>query len=162
MIPSAERIATMVALGAVLVAIAWRDARRFEVDWAEVLALGALGFWWQGAEAWLNVVWGIALGSGTGLAFIAVARARGRKRPLFGGDVMLLGACGAVLGPMGLAVSWLLNVPVGIAYRWWLGRRRGRAWRAGYVPMGPAYCAAVGAVLWWQGLAQAKGGSGAL
>ena len=159
---SGERIATMVALGLVLGVIAWRDARSFRICWAQVWVLGALGFWWQGAEAWLSAVSGIALGAGTGLALIGVARARGRRRPLFAGDVMLLGACGAVLGPMGLAVSWLLNVPAGVAYRWWLGRRRGRAWREGYVPMGPSYCAAVVAVVCWQGMAQAKGGLGAL
>lgn len=152
----------MAALAVVLGAIAWRDATRFEVGWGEVLALGTLGLWWQGAGAWLCVLAGAAFGGGAGIALMGMARTRGRPCPLLGGDVMLLGASGAVLGPLDLAVSWLLNVPAGIAWRWYLGRRRGRGWREGYVPMGPAYCASVGAVILWQGTAQTKGMAGVL
>ncbi|MDD9982735.1 MAG: hypothetical protein OXU81_15495 [Gammaproteobacteria bacterium] len=142
-------MAAMAALAVVLGAIAWRDATRFEIGGGEVLALGALGLWWQGAGAWLCVLAGTALGAGAGLALMGTARARGRRRPLLGGDVMLLGACGAVLGPLGLAVSWLLNVPAGLGYRWWLARRRGRRWTDGYAPFAPAYCAVVALMVAW-------------
>lgn len=146
-----ETAAVVSAIALVLGRIAWRDGARFEVGWVDVLMLAALGVWWQGAGAWASILGGIGLGAGGVAALIALWRWRGRRAPAFAGDVMLLGAAGAVLGPAGVAVSMVLNLPVGLAYRWWLAHRRGRrGWLQGYVPMGPAYCLSAGVVLVWQ------------
>ena len=146
----AETAVLMTAFAAVLAVIAWRDGTRFEVAWGDVLVLGGLGIWWRGVEAWGSIVCGAVLGAGAILAQKVVAQLRGERRPVFAGDAMLMGAAGAALGPLGLSVSWLLNLPAGLAYRWWLGHRRGRPWLRGYVPAGPAYCACVAVVLVWQ------------
>ena len=155
--PSWETVAVAGAIAVVLARIAWRDATRFEVAWGDVLALAALGVWWQGPAAWASVLGGVGLGAGAVAGLNALARRRGARAPACAGDVMLMGAAGAVLGPAGLAASWVLNLPAGLLYRWWLGRRRGRPWRRGYVPMGPAYCAAAGAVLAWQAVTGRNG-----
>ena len=143
-------VALAAVIGGVLWRIAWRDATRLEVGWDDVLVLGGLGVWWQGLDAWATVVAGVVLGAGAIVGQMAIARWRGKRMPVFGGDAMLMGGVGAVLGPLGLAVSWMVNVPAGLAYRWWLGRRRGRSCLRGYVPAGPAYCLAAGVVLAWQ------------
>ena len=148
-----EHTVTAVLLSAFAVAlilIARRDGTRFEIAWCDVLLLGGLGVPWRGVEAWGSILCGVALGAGAIAVQIAIARSRGRRRPAFAGDAMLMGAAGAALGPLGLSVSWLLNLPAGLAYRWWLGRRRGRPCLRGYVPAGPAYCACVAVVLVWQ------------
>ena len=147
-----ETIALLSAFAGVLAVIAWRDGTRFEIAWVDVLLLGALGTLWRGAEAWGSIVCGMVLGAGAILAQNAIARSRGARRPVFAGDAMLMGAAGVALGPLGLSASWLLNVPAGLTYRWWLGRRRGRPWLRGYVPAGPAYCVCVAAVLVWQAM----------
>lgn len=152
-----ETAVAVVAIAAVLARIAWRDATRFEVAWGDVLVLAALGVWWQGLAAWTSIFGGIGLGAGAIASLNALARWRGRRAPACAGDVMLMGAAGAVLGPAGLAVSWVLNLPAGLAYRWWLARRRRRAWLRGYAPMAPAYCVAAGVVLVWQA-ASGRGG----
>ena len=140
------------AIGAVLARIAWRDGTRCEVAWGDVLILGALGTYWQGVGAWASIVVGAALGAGAIVGQIGVSRWLGRRSPVCAGDAMLMGACGALLGPMGLAVSWVANVPAALGYRWWLARRRRRRsrWLRGYVPMAPAYCVSAGVVLMWQ------------
>ena len=138
------------AFAAALILIARRDGIRFEVAWGDVLVLGALGILWRGPEAWGSILCGAVLGAGAIAVQVAIARSRGRRRPAFAGDAMLMGAAGAALGPLGLSVSWLLNVPAGLMYRWCLGRRRGRPCLRGYVPAGPAYCACVALVLVWQ------------
>lgn len=145
-----ETVAVVSVIALVLGRLAWRDGTRFEVAWADVLVLAALGVWWQGPIAWASILGGVGLGAGGMAALIAVWRWRGRRPPAYAGDVMLLGAAGAVLGPAGVAASMVLNLPAGLAYRWWLGRRRRRPWLRGYVPMGPSYCASAGAVLLWQ------------
>ena len=145
-----ETVLVLVAIAAVLARIAWRDGTRFEVAWGDVLALAALGVWWQGTAAWEAVLGGVGLGVGGIASVMALSRWRGARVPACAGDLMLMGAAGAVLGPVGLAVSWVVNVPAHLAYRWWLGRRRGRAWLRGYVPMGPSYCVSAEAVLVWQ------------
>ena len=140
----AERAVAMAAIGMVLGRIAWRDATRFEVGWGDVLILGLLGVWWQGLGAWASILAGAVLGIVAITGQMAVARWRGARVPVCAGDAMLMGAAGALLGPMGLAVSWLVNVPAGLAYRRWLAHRRGRReWLRGYVPMAPAYASAV-------------------
>ena len=153
-----ETPAVVSAIALVLGRIAWRDGARFEVAWVDVLVLAALGVWWQGAGAWASIVGGVGLGAGAMAAVIALWRWRGRRPPAYGGDVMLLGAAGAVLGPAGVAASMVLNLPTGLAYRWWLGRRRRRPWLRGYVPMGPSYCVSAGVVLVWQAVAGGDGG----
>ena len=153
-----ETAAVVSAIALVLARLAWRDGTRFEVAWVDVLALAALGVWWQGAAAWASILGGVGLGAGAMVALIALWRWRGRRPPAYAGDVMLLGAAGAVLGPAGVAASMVLNLPAGLAYRWWLGRRRRRAWLRGYVPMGPGYCVSAGAVLAWQVVAGRNGG----
>lgn len=158
MSPRWETAIVVVAIGAVLARIAWRDGTRFEVAWGDVLVLAALGAWWQGPAAWASVLGGVGLGTGAVAGLNALARWRGKRTPACAGDVMLMGAAGAVLGPAGLAVSWVLNLPAGLAYRWWLARRRRRAWLLGYAPMAPAYCVAAGVVLVWQ--AAGRGGGG--
>lgn len=150
MSPRWETVIAVTAIGVVLARIAWRDATRFEVAWGDVLALAGLGVWWQGTAAWASIVAGVGLGAGAIAGLNALARWRGRRAPACAGDVMLMGAAGAVLGPAGLAASWVLNLPAGLAYRWWLARRRRRPWLRGYVPMAPAYCASAGVVLVWQ------------
>ena len=144
--------ALALAIVGVLFRIGWRDGTRFEVGWGDVLVLGGLGVWWQGLEAWPSVVGGVLLGAGAIVGQMAIAKWGGRRRPAFAGDAMLMGATGAVLGPLGLAVSWVVNVPAAVGYRWWLGRRRGRCCWRGYVPAGPSYCLAAGVVLVWQAL----------
>ena len=148
-----EGAATVVLLSAFAVAltlIAWRDGTRCEISWSDVLVLGGLGILWRGVDAWGSILCGVVLGAGAIAVQIAIARSRGRRRPAFAGDAMLMGAAGAALGPLGLSVSWLLNLPAGLMYRWWLGRRRDRPCLRGYVPAGPAYCACVAVVLVWQ------------
>ena len=146
-----ELLAVAGAIGLVLGRIAWRDGTRFEVAWGDVLMLAALGMWWQGMAAWVSILAGILLGTGAIAGQMVVARWGGRRSPVCAGDAMLMGAAGALLGPMGLAVSWLLNVPAGLAYRWWLAqRRRRRNWLRGYVPLGPSYCVSAGVVVLWQ------------
>ena len=145
-----ETVALVVGIGAVLSLIAWRDGTRYEVAWVDVVVLGGLGVLWRGVENWDASVAGVVLGSGAIGIQVAIARLRGARQPVFAGDAMLMGAAGAVLGPLGLAVSWLLNVPAGVGYRLWLSRKRGRKGLGGYVPVGPAYCPAAGAVVLWQ------------
>ena len=72
---------------------------------------------------------------------------RRKKKPVYAGDVYLMGASGAVLGPLGLALSWVVNIPMGIGYRWCLSRKRKRNTFKGYAPFAPAYCVAVGTIL---------------
>ena len=123
---SVATVLGVLAIGGMLWRIAWRDATRFEVAWGDVLALAVLGAWWQGLDAWVPVLGGVLIGTGAIVGQMVVARARGRRSPVYAGDAMLMGAAGALLGPLGLAVSWLVHVPAGLAYRWWLARRRGR------------------------------------
>lgn len=153
-----ETVVVAVAIAAVLGRIAWRDGTRFEVAWVDVVALAALGVWWQGSGAWASILGGVGLGIGGMTGLIALSRWRGARAPACAGDVMLMGAAGTVLGPAGLAVSWVLNLPAGLAYRWWLARRRRRPWLRGYVPMGPPYCVSAGAVLAWQVVTGRNGG----
>ena len=162
MTPRWETVLVAAAIGAVLGRIAWRDATRFEVAWVDVLALAALGVWWRGAAAWASVLAGAGLGVGTIAGLNALSRRRGARVAACAGDAMLMGAAGAVLGPAGLAVSWVLNLPAGLAYRWWLAarRRRRRAWLRGYVPMAPAYCVSAGIVVLWQAVVVRAGWSG--
>lgn len=157
MTPGVETVAAVGGIGAVLGRIAWRDGTRFEVAWGDVLVLAALGVWWQGLAAWASIVCGVGLGAGVVAGCVAIARWRGARAPACAGDVMLMGAAGAVLGPVGLAVSWVLHLPAGLAYRWWLARRRGRHWRRGYAPMAPGYCAAALAVVVWQAVTGRNG-----
>ena len=157
MTPRWETVLVVVAIAAVLARIAWRDGTRFEVAWVDVAALAALGVWWQGTAAWESILGGVGLGGGGIAGLIALSRWRDARAPACAGDVMLMGAAGAVLGPVGLAVSWVVNLPAGLAYRWWLGRRRRRAWFRGYVPMGPPYCVSAAAVLVWQAVTGENG-----
>ena len=152
-----ETVLLLSALGVVLGRIAWRDGTRMEVAWSDVLVLAALGVGWRGTDAWAAIVAGVVLGAGAIGGLAAMARWRGVRAPACAGDAMLMASAGAVLGPLGLAVSWLVNVPVGLGYRWWLGRRRRRGWDRGYVPMGPAYCASAGVVLVWQAVTGRNG-----
>ena len=140
------------AIGSVLVRIAWRDAKRCRVAWIDVLVLAGLGVAWRGIDDWSAIGLGALLGMGGVGGQIVLAKWRGVRQPVYAGDVMLMSASGVVLGPLGLSVSWLLNLPAGIGYRWWLWRKRGERNFTGYAPVAPAYCPAAGMVLLWQAM----------
>ena len=157
---------------AVMLAIAAVDARRFVIDPRLVAALLAAGLLWQVFGAGETVVargfWFPALGAALGVAAvvlqIAVARAAGRRWPLFGGDALLLGAFGWVLGPLGLGWSLVIGSVCAVAHRVCLQRRRGRSVLRGYCPLAPGFTAGALAVFVWlnagMSLAQESGDAG--
>jgi len=118
-----------------LARIGWRDAHRFEISPLEVTALAAFGLTAHGLglddSTLTDALLGTALGLTASIAVLAHARLKRRRLPMLGGDVILFMATGAVLGPQGLAVSWLLLLPFGLLYRAWLCRRRARASQPG-------------------------------
>ena len=141
----------------VMVAIAAVDARRFVIRPPLVGALLAAGLLWQffgaGDEVVARGFWVPALGAGLGVAAvsvqIALARAVGRRWPLFGGDALLLGAFGWVLGPVGLAWSLVIGSVCALAHRVCLQRRRGRSVLRGYCPLAPGLTVGAVAVFVW-------------
>ena len=143
-------------VGAML-AIAAVDARRFVIRPPLVAALLLAGLLWQLFGAGETVVargfWVPALGAAIGVAAvgmqIAVARAAGRRWPLFGGDALLLGAFGWVLGPVGLAWSLVIGSACAVAHRVCLQRRRGRSVLRGYCPLAPGLTVGAVAVFVW-------------
>ena len=140
-----------------MVAIAAVDARRFAIDPVLVAALLGAGVLWQVFGAGEVVVargfWVPALGAGLGVAAvgmqIGVARALGRRWPMFGGDALLLGAFGWVLGPVGLAWSLVIGAPCAVAHRVCVQRRRGRSVLRGYCPLAPGLTVGAVAVFVW-------------
>ena len=150
--PAAETLVLVLAIGGVLWCIAWRDARRCRISVVHVAVLLVLGVVWRGVDKWLAIGLGGGLGAGAVAAQIPIARWLGRRQPAYAGDVLLMGAIGALLGPFGLAVSWILNVPAGLAYRWWLAKRRGRRGLGRYVPAAPGYCSGAAVVVLWEAL----------
>ena len=143
-------------VGAML-AIAAVDARRFVIRPPLVAALLLAGLLWQLFGAGETVVargfWVPALGAAIGVGAvgmqIAVARAAGRRWPLFGGDALLLGAFGWVLGPVGLAWSLVIGSACAVAHRVCLQRRRGRSVLRGYCPLAPGLTVGAVAVFVW-------------
>ena len=134
----------MAALGVV-------DARRMIVDPLLVLALVGAGLLWRlcgSAEtgSLLGAALGAVLGIAVAAAPIAIAQWCRRPWPLFPGDAMLLGGLGFVLGPLGLGWSLLAGSLCSLLHRAWLQRRRGRAFRRGYCPLGPGMVAGAMAV----------------
>lgn len=163
------------AVIAAMVAIAVVDARRFVIRPPLVAALIGAGLLWQFFGAGEAVVapgfWVPAAGAALGVAAvamqIAVARVAGRRWPLFGGDALLLGAFGWVLGPVGLAWSLVIGSVCAVAHRVCLQRKRGRSVVRGYCPLAPGLTAGALAVFLWlnagMSLAQEaeEGGAGA-
>ena len=145
------------AVIAAMVVIAAVDARRFVIRPPLVAVLLGAGVLWQVFGAGEAVVargfWVPALGAGLGVAAvgmqIAVARAAGRRWPLFGGDALLLGAFGWVLGPVGLAWSLVIGSVCAVAHRVCLQRRRGRSVMRGYCPLAPGLTVGAVAVFVW-------------
>ena len=160
------------AVIAAMVAIAAQDARRFVIKPPLVAVLLGAGVLWQLFGAGDAVVaqgfWVPALGAALGVAAvgmqIAVARAAGRRWPLFGGDALLLGAFGWVLGPVGLAWSLVIGSVCAVAHRVCLQRRRGRSVLRGYCPLAPGLTVGAVAVFLWlnagMSLAQDANGAG--
>ena len=145
------------AVIAAMVVIAAVDARRFVIRPPLVAVLLGAGVLWQVFGAGEAVVergfWVPALGAGLGVAAvgmqIAVARAAGRRWPLFGGDALLLGAFGWVLGPVGLAWSLVIGSVCAVGHRVCLQRRRGRSVLRGYCPLAPGLTVGAVAVFVW-------------
>lgn len=140
-----------------MVAIAAVDARRFTIRPPLIAVLLTAGLLWQVFGAGAAVVdagfWVPAVGAGLGVAVvglqIAVAQALGRRWPLFGGDALLLGAFGWILGPVGLAWSLVIGSACAVAHRVCLQRRRGRPVLKGYCPLAPGLTAGAMAVFLW-------------
>ena len=133
----------LVAMGA----LAASDARRAVVEPRLVLALVAAAAAWRfggsgdGEGAWPRLaesVLGAALGIAAVIVPIGAAAWLRRRWPLYPGDAMMLGALGFLLGPLGLAWTMVLGAGFALAYRLCLQRRRGRPFRKGLVPLGPA------------------------
>ena len=145
------------AVVAAMVAIAAVDARRFVIRPPLVGVLLVAGVLWQvfgaGETVVANGFWMPALGAALGVAAvgmqIGVARAAGRRWPLFGGDALLLGAFGWVLGPVGLAWSLVIGSVCAVGHRVCLQRRRGRSVLRGYCPLAPGLTAGAIAVFLW-------------
>lgn len=143
-------------VGAML-AIAAVDARRFTIRPPLIAVLLTAGLLWQVFGAGEAVVaagfWVPAVGAALGVAVvgiqIAVAQALGRRWPLFGGDALLLGAFGWILGPAGLAWSLVIGSVCAVAHRVCLQRRRGRRVLRGYCPLAPGLTAGALAVFLW-------------
>ena len=141
---AAPVLAAMTALGVM-------DARRMIVDPRVVLVLLAAGLLWRlFGSAETGSLWNGPAGAGIGIAVAAVpimlAHRLRRPWPLFPGDAMLLGGLGFVLGPLGLGWALLAGATLSVLYRAWLQRRRGRAFRRGYCPLGPGMVAGAMAV----------------
>ena len=166
-----DAVLAVAVIGA-MVAIAAVDARRFVIEPGLVAVLLGAGLLWQlfgAGEAvvdggfWLPAL-GAALGVAAVLMQIAVARAAGRRWPLFGGDALLLGAFGWVLGPVGLGWSLVIGAACAVAHRVCLQRKRGRSFLRGYCPLAPGFTVGAVAVFVWlnagMSLAQEDGGVG--
>ena len=137
-------LAAMTALGVV-------DARRAIVDPRLVLVLVGAGLLWRlFGSAETGSLPGAVVGAALGMAVVAVpillAQWLRRRWPLFPGDAMLLGGLGFVLGPLGLGWALLAGSLCSLLHRAWLQRRRGRAFRKGYCPLGPGMVAGAMAV----------------
>lgn len=146
-----------VAVIAAMVAIAVVDARRFVIRPPLIAVLIGAGVLWQlfgAGEAvvapgfWVPAL-GAALGASAVLVQIAAARLAGRRWPLFGGDVLLLGAFGWILGPLGLGWSLVIGAGCAVAHRVCLQRRRGRSVLRGYCPLAPGFTVGAVAVFVW-------------
>lgn len=154
---SAVDAVLVVAVIGTMLAIAVVDARRFVIRPPLIVVLLGAGLLWQLFGAGEAVVapgfWVPALGAALGLAAvgtqIAVARLAGRRWPLFGGDALLLGAFGWVLGPVGLAWSLVIGSVCAVAHRVCLQRKRGRSVFRGYCPLAPGLTAGALAVFVW-------------
>ena len=169
---SAVDVALAAAVIGAMVAIAAQDARRFVIRPPLVAVLLGAGLLWQlfgpgevvVAEGFWLPALGAVLGVGAVGMQIAVARAAGRRWPLFGGDALLLGAFGWVLGPVGLAWSLVIGSVCAVAHRICLQRRRGRSVLRGYCPLAPGLTVGAVAVFLWlnagMSLAQDEAGAG--
>lgn len=154
---SAADAALAAAVVGAMLAIAAVDAKRFTIRPPLIAVLLTAGLLWQlfggGAAVVENGFWVPALGAGLGVAVvlgqIGVAKALGRRWPLFGGDALLLGAFGWILGPVGLAWSLVIGSVCAVAHRVCLQRRRGRPVLKGYCPLAPGLTAGALAVFLW-------------
>ena len=143
-----ETAVLLAAIAVVLARIGSCDAIRYRIPIVDVVLLALLGVLWRGVDDWSGIAIGAGVGAGAQAALIPIARwIRRKRKPAHSGDVYLMGASGAVLGPFGLALSWIVNIPLELAWRWCLSRRRKRNTFKGYAPLGPAYCVAVAAIV---------------
>ena len=131
-----------------LVRIAVVDARRFAIDLRAVAVLAMIACVWRFLEggSFADAVLGALLGLAFAAVPIAAAELRGRRWPVMPGDGLLLGACGLLLGPPGLAWATAAGCLCALAHRFCLQRRRGRPVAAGYCPFGPGLAAGAGIV----------------
>lgn len=146
---------TLVVLAWALGAL-WRlgriDAERFLIDpWWLFVLVGA-GALWQAGTAGPDVEQGFfraLTGAGTGFLVgavpVVIAKALGRRWPLYPGDMLLFAALGCLLGPWGLLWALPVGAVCAVGRHAWVQRRRGRSWLAGHVPLGPSM--AVGGAL---------------
>ncbi|MDE0408771.1 MAG: hypothetical protein OXN81_13020 [Alphaproteobacteria bacterium] len=136
----------------------WRiggiDARRLRIDsWWLFLLAGSSTLWQvqvigpDMVDGSLRMFWGSVVGILVGLVPILAAEALGWRWPFQPGDVLLFGALGWLLGPVGLLWALPVGSAFALARHAWLQRRRGRSWLQGYVPLGPGMAAGAGLVL---------------
>ena len=140
-----------------MVWIALIDAREFVIDTYLLLVLMVFGVLWQvfgrSGEVVAEGFWvpaiGAAMGAGCVLIQIGVARALGKRWPIFGGDSLLLGVFGWILGPVGLGWCLVIGAVCAVAHRVCLQRKRGRSVLRGYCPLAPGLTAGAVAVFLW-------------
>lgn len=139
---------------ALLLLIATVDCRTMRIPPMAAALLAATGLAWHAATpsdlGTVSAVWWMPLlGLGCGIAGPCAAIAGGwmarRRWPLMPGDAWLLGAIGAVAGPLGLAWSIVAGTLCSLLYRACLQAKRGRPFAAGYAPLAPGM--ATGAAL---------------
>ncbi|WP_419901142.1 hypothetical protein [Kiloniella sp.] len=91
-----------------------------------------------------------ALGAGLVYAAIFIAAYIKKRPPIFAGDAWLFAPTGFLLGPTGLTFALFVNIPLAIAHRYYLAKKRNRSMWRSYAPVAPAYCLAVGIVFGMQ------------
>ena len=133
--PSMDNLPAVVALGgtlALLWAAAWVDFRTFRIPNALVLSSAAFGLFAQTWGGGLDGAWQALVGLALGLALLFPVYLIGH---MGAGDVKLVGAAGALLGPGSLLLALLFAVlaagVMGAAYALgaWRGRGATGPWR---------------------------------
>ena len=143
-------LACALTVGFALTAIAAVDARRMIIDFRLITVLAVAALLWRLAGSGSSVLgetgWSLAAGAAVGFALIAVpiaaAEICGRRWPAGGGDAVLLGAVGLLLGLRGLSWTLVAGAVLAMGHRLCLQRRRGRPFAKGHLPLGPGLCAA--------------------
>ncbi len=138
---------TFAAIGLVLWIIALGDARKYTISLGDCFLIIVLTALYKSltntleADILDSTLTALAATAFVYLIFV-IAKAINKRPPILEGDAWLFAATGFLLGSTGFLICVVLNLPLALAYRHCLIRKRKSAtWRS-YAPVAPSFCIA--------------------